>query len=388
MKIAFITNLRAPYRTLQWNEFARIPDTEITVYYTDRPSKNRAWKMTVAEGYKEIDLPGVELGKAGRMNAGLHHIVSTHDLIVIGGYEKPTYIALSLLCRMYRKPYALLYDGISTPRLQDVPDGYKHKLKALVIEKAAAVFGNGEVSQRYFADVFGYPEARIYNQYLSVDGGAIQELVRHRDYYREKLRIKYSLAPEEEVLVYSGRLIAIKNMSKVIEAVSMMEKPVTVFVIGGGEQEEELQKQARQAGVKLIITGFLSRQEDVFQHYMLGDAFILPSLIEPWGLVVNEALAAGLPVIVSENCGCAPDLVKEGVNGYTVHPDDIRQIASAIEKTFTELDRKAAAKEARRLTEQWSFAGSRASFTELLEYVRKAHLTPSQTPRRVVWKKP
>jgi glycosyltransferase involved in cell wall biosynthesis len=388
MKIAFVTNLRAPYRTLQWNEFAGIPDTEITVYYTDRPSKNRAWKMTMAEGYNEIDLPGVQFGKAGRMNAGLHHIVSTHDLIMIGGYEKPTYIALSLLCRMYRKPYVLLYDGISTPRLQDVPDGYKHKLKALVVDHAAAVFGNGEVSRRYFADVFGYPEALIYNQYLSVDGNAIQELAQHREYYREKLRTKYGLKPEEQVLVYSGRLIDIKNMATVIEAVDAMENPVTVFVIGGGEREEELQQQAQKAGVKLIITGFLSRQEDVFEHYMLGDAFILPSLVEPWGLVVNEALAAGLPVIVSERCGCSLDLVKEGVNGYTIDPNDSGQIASAIEKVLTELDRKEAAAEAGQLTEQWSFEGSRASFTELLEYVQRTHLTPSQTPRRAVWKKP
>ncbi|GEK57710.1 hypothetical protein CHL76_01270 [Marinococcus halophilus] len=388
MKIAFVTNLRAPYRTLQWNEFARIPDTQVTVYYTDRPSENRAWRVTTAEEYKEIDLPGVQLGKAGRMNAGLHHIVSTHDLVVIGGYEKPAYIALSLLCRMYRKPYVLLYDGISAPRLQDAPSGYKHKLKATVIDHAAAVFGNGEVSRRYFADVFGYPDARIYNQYLAVDGRAIQELAHHRDYYREKLRTKYGLAPGEPVLVYSGRLIAIKNMATVIEAVSTMKNPVTVFVIGGGEQEEELQQQAGEAGVKLIITGFLSRQEDVFEHYMLGDAFILPSLIEPWGLVVNEALAAGLPVIVSERCGCSLDLVKEGVNGYTVDPNDSRQMAIVIKKAFTELDRKKAAGEARRLTEQWSFAGSKASFTELLEYVQKMHLAQSQTSRRVVWKKP
>lgn len=388
MKIAFVTNLRTPYRTLQWNEFTRIPNVQVTVYYTDRPDENRAWKMTAAEGYDEIDLPGTQLGKAGRMNAGLHHIVSTYDLIVIGGYEKPAYIALSLLCRMYRKPYVLLYDGISTSRLQDAPNGYKHKLKATVVDHAAAVFGNGEVSRRYFSRVFGYPEARIYNQYLSVDGRSIQELARHRDYYREKLRTKYGLAPEEQVLVYSGRLIAIKNMATVIEAVGAMENPVTVFVIGGGEQEDELQQQARETGVKLIITGFLSRQEDVFQHYMLGDAFILPSLIEPWGLVVNEALAGGLPVIVSENCGCAPDLVKEGVNGYTVDPNDIRQMAIVIKKAFTELDHKRAAEEARRLTEQWSFAGSRASFTELLEYVQKTHLAQSQTPRRAVWKKP
>lgn len=388
MKIAFVTNLRAPYRTLQWNEFARIPDVQVTVYYTDRPGENRAWKMTAAEGYDEIDLPGFQIGKSGRMNAGLHHIVSTHDLIVIGGYEKPTYIALSLLCRMYRKPYALLYDGISTPRLQDAPDGYKHKLKSLVIDHAAAVFGNGEVSRRYFAEVFGYPETRIYNQYLSVDGYTIQEIARHRGYHREKLRNNYGLKPEEQVLVYAGRLIAIKNMAMVIEAVGTMTNPVTVFVIGGGQQEEELQQQAQRAGAKLIITGFLSRQEDVFEHYMLGDAFILPSLIEPWGLVVNEALAAGLPVIVSERCGCSLDLVKEGVNGYTVDPNDSGQITRAIEKVLTDLDRKEAAGEAWRVTEQWSFESSRASFTKLIDYVQKTHLTPSQTPRRAVWKKP
>ena len=116
----------------------------------------------------------------------------------------------------------------------------------------------------------------------------------------------------------------IKNVEAVIKALAEMKTSEIVFLItGGGELHQKLKDTADRFGVKLIITEFISKQEELFKYYFVGDAFILPSVEEPWGLVVNEAMSAGLPVIVSNVCGCSLDLVDEGFNGYTVNPYDI-----------------------------------------------------------------
>jgi glycosyltransferase involved in cell wall biosynthesis len=65
-------------------------------------------------------------------------------------------------------------------------------------------------------------------------------------------------------------------------------------------------------------------------YYGLASAFVLPSISETWGLVVNEAMASGLPVLVSDRCGCAPDLVRDGTNGFTFDPYSVEEIASAM----------------------------------------------------------
>jgi len=77
------------------------------------------------------------------------------------------------------------------------------------------------------------------------------------------------------------------------------------------------------------MPGF-KQYEELPAYYALANAFVHPSKSEQWGLVVNEALASGLPVLVSERCGCSPDLVQDGVNGFTFNPDDETQLTSRL----------------------------------------------------------
>jgi glycosyltransferase involved in cell wall biosynthesis len=81
----------------------------------------------------------------------------------------------------------------------------------------------------------------------------------------------------------------------------------------------------------VLFPGFRKGKE-LGTYYGLASCFILPSLQEQWGLVVNEAMAAGLPVLVSQTSGCAPDLVQEGVNGFTFDPTNPMQLAELMEK--------------------------------------------------------
>lgn len=373
MKIAFVTNIRAPYRILQINEFAKLDNCKFTVYYTHKESENRKWESIINQGFKEIYLEGYKISDTfGYLNKGLINLVRNNDIIIMGGYEQPTYIMLSILCRIIKKPYIISFDGISTNRLTSKENSLKKIIKKLVINKASYIMGNGTVSKRYFNEVFNYPTERIYNQYLTVDGDKITELYKFKDKYRTEYRKRYNIDNNEKVLIYSGRLIDIKNVDSVIKAMARLKRSnLTLLIAGGGVLEEKLKKLAKELNVKVVITGFISEQEELFKHYFAGDALILPSIYEPWGLVVNEAMFAGLPVLVSNICGCSLDLVKESENGYIVNPDDINDIGKKIEKILYEDKFNNMSLKSKKIISEWTFESSRKSLEKILKNIKR-----------------
>lgn len=361
MEVGFVTNLRAPYRTLQLNKFNEIKDVNINAYYTDKPDENRNWNVNKAS-FNEVNLKGIRISRNfGYLNRGLFKIIKNNDLIVLGCYEKPTYILLSLFCKIFNKPYILSYDGISANRLYIKEKWIKRILKKIVIQNANYIMGNGTVSRRYFNEKFSYPLNRIYNQYLTVDSEMINMLYREKDKYREQYRGKYNIDEGKKVLIYSGRVIGIKNIDSVIKAISrLQDKNIVLLIIGGGEKESELVKLASKLNVEVIITGFIIEQEELFKHYFAGDALILPSSVyEVWGLVVNEAMFSGLPILVSDICGCSLDLVKNQKNGYKFNPFDVNDISEKINIIFKKENMLKMGNESREIIKPWTFNNSK-----------------------------
>lgn len=373
MKIAFITNIRAPYRTLQLEEFSKIENIQLSVFYTNKPTDNRKWEVFDNYGFKEVDLNGVKISeKYGYINSGLLNIVKNNDLIILGGYEQPTMIILSLLCRILKKKYVLLFDGISYNKINFNCNKIKMMLKKLVINNAFAIMGNGKCSQEYFNKIFGYPIEKIYNQYLTIDIKKIDELYEDRSIYKEEIRKKYNISNNDRVVIYSGRLIEIKNIKSIIKALSKLNREdIVLLIIGDGELNNELNILSKQLNVRSIITGFITKQEELFKHYFAGDCLILPSIDEPWGLVVNEAMASGLPVIVSNICGCSKDLVSEGENGYIINPSDINDISDKLNRVLYEDNIKHMSINSKKIIKNWNFEKSKNELEKILNLYKK-----------------
>lgn len=368
MRIAFVTNLRAPYRTLQLNEYSKIEDVTLTAYYTDLANENRDWKVNEATGYTEVDLTKYKILRAcSFLNKKLITIVKKNDLIILGGYEKITYILISIMCKILKKPTILFYDGISIDRLDKKENIIKKSIKKIVINNSNYIMGNGKVSEIYFSRNFNYPLNNIYNQYLSVDSNKINFLFNQKEKYRKEYREKLNICKDNKVLIYSGRLISIKNVESVVQAISKIKrKDIILLITGGGELEDEIMNLSKRLGVKTIITGFISEQEELFKHYFVGDALILPSVYEPWGLVVNEAMSAGLPVLVSKICGCSLDLVKSGENGYLIDPYDVNNIAKNIENVLFSRNIKILGVNSRNIISKWTYENSKKELSSIL----------------------
>jgi glycosyltransferase involved in cell wall biosynthesis len=137
----------------------------------------------------------------------------------------------------------------------------------------------------------------------------------------------------ERYFLASCRFIAKKNLARLIDAFASYRATVgegawDLVLIGDGALRAELEAQAASLGLAGAVRFMGFRQyDDLPAFYGLAGGFVHVSTVEQWGLVVNEAMAAGLPVIVSQACGCAEDLVEQGVNGWTIDPLDDADIA-------------------------------------------------------------
>ncbi|MDJ9034536.1 glycosyltransferase family 4 protein [Clostridium perfringens] len=368
MKIGFVSNIRAPYRTLQLKEYSKIKNTKLNVYYTYPNLDGRKWEVFKAENFNEINLNVIKkFGKYGYLNKGIYKLVKENDILLIGGYEQPTVILTALLCKLINKPYIIFFDGISTNRLEEKESKLKFIVKKLILMNANAIMANGIIGKKYFKNKFKIKEEKIYNQFLSIDNKSIKELDPYKQEIREYYRKKYEISNESKVILYSGRLIDIKNIDCIIRAISLLDdKNITLLITGDGILKNELVKLSNKLNVNIRITGFIKNQQELFKHYFISDLFILPSLDEAWGLVVNEAMNAGLPVIVSENCGCSLDLVIEGINGYKFNPLSEIELASKIKSIFTS-DYKKMGLESKTIISKWNFKNSRKNIEKIIE---------------------
>jgi glycosyltransferase involved in cell wall biosynthesis len=142
--------------------------------------------------------------------------------------------------------------------------------------------------------------------------------------------------------VFVGRFIPEKNLLGLIEGFRLYRQAAganawDLVLVGAGPQEEALRKQVAAGAVPGVVFAGPRQLEDLPRYYGRAKCLVLPSSSEPWGLVVNEAMASSLPVIVSTRCGCAVELVRDGANGFVFEPTDVRQLAALLRKVSSGL---------------------------------------------------
>lgn len=228
-------------------------------------------------------------------------------------------------------------------------------LKRRIVSSFHAALVGGSPHRRFFA-ALGLPAGRIHLGYDAVDndwfGRAADEARAGAAAVRARLQLP------ERYFLSLGRLVEKKNLGVLIRAFARLreetppgERPAlpSLVLVGSGEKEVELRRGCRELGLAVIdhpITpgapgangdaagavhffGFRQIRDNAL-FYGLADAFVLPSVREEWGLVVNEAMACGLPVLVSRAAGCAEDLVEDGVNGYLFAPGEAGELAARL----------------------------------------------------------
>lgn len=251
------------------------------------------------------------------------------DVVAVPGWWDPGALAALAWARRRDVPVVLMSDStaLDAPRVwwREWP-----KQRIVSLFDTALVAGSRHTD--YLAQL-GFPRDRIWRGYDVVDNAHFAE---GADAARERADEKRTaLGLPERYVLACGRFVEKKNLDQVIEAYAQYraraEAPRALVLVGDGSRREGLEEQVRALGLQddVYFPGFC-QYDELPPYYGLADAFIHASTHEQWGLVVNEAMAAGLPVLVSDRCGCAPDLVEEGENGFTFDPYDADQMAAVL----------------------------------------------------------
>jgi len=255
-------------------------------------------------------------------------IMNPSDLVVLPGYHRPEYWVMLLICMLRRRRRAVFCDSTAFDRKKSP---FKEKAKAMFFRRCDGFFCYGSRSKQYVAS-YGIDPRKIY------DGCQAAALA--HGYEAAAIRAHYvgnSLAAECSLrFLYIGRLAEEKGLFDLLDAFARVRQELPAArldLVGSGALEEDLRERAGHLGISSAVT-FLGTKtpHDIGQLLMNSAAMILPSLREPWGLVVNEALSFGCPVVVSDICGCVPELVIDGVTGYSFPVGDVGALAQAMSK--------------------------------------------------------
>lgn len=243
--------------------------------------------------------------------------------ITFSGYSYPIFLIIALWAKIKRKTTICLVDST-------LIDKKRKKLKNELKTYLLKVFDKFAVTGI---------RSKEYMKHLKIRDDKIYEIgnvVDNEFFITEKNRIEKNINDIKEQLMLPSkfflsiaRLTYEKNLHTLIKAHKEYQQAGGTWelvIAGDGKEKEKLIKYAYSINHnKIIFKGWVN-YKSIPKLYTLASCFILPSISEPWGLVVNEAMSCGLPLLISNRCGCVPELCKNGKNGFTFNPQDTTQI--------------------------------------------------------------
>ena len=210
----------------------------------------------------------------------------------------------------------------------------KRFLYKILMRQFDACLAVGERSMQYYL-YYGVPANKIFRVPHFVDNEWFekQTAIFYKD--RDKLRNQLGVKDNARLILFVGKLIEKKRPFDLIQALSLLNKTgveTEGLFVGSGKLESSLRSMAENLNVRLHLVGF-QNQSQMPKFYAVSDLLVLPSDgRETWGLVINEAMACGLPAVVSDAAGCSPDMINPGETGFTYPVGNIPKLAEQIEK--------------------------------------------------------
>ncbi len=328
MTICCLEPVLAPYSIPRFRALQALrPDCSVRVMALGATERMREWKVQKQDlGFEYLEaVPGetVENIEPRLLAARVRQWLDDCDpqAVVITGYYYPAMRAAAQWARRHGRASVYMGDSqrVDRPRI-----ALREWLKGWWVRRHYdSAFVAGERAADYLTGM-GFPRERIWTGYDVVDNDTIASGAADARAAASELRTRLGLP--DRFFLFVGRFSGEKNLPRLLEAYAGYRQAAGrqawgLVMVGRGPQDGLLQRRAQEID-GVVFAGF-QQADQLPAYYGLASCLVLPSLSETWGLVVNEAMAAGLPVLVSPRCGCVPELVRSGWNGYLCDPLDI-----------------------------------------------------------------
>lgn len=250
-----------------------------------------------------------------------------YDFFLIYGYTQLPQLFLIGWAVLMNIPFAIAGDA---NYYSDKTTGWKRLAKKCwlgwLTQRASAIVTVGTAC-RMFWEAYGAAPGKLFHVGFAVDNDFFRSAAVQQKNNAIKLKQEWGWG-DLIVFIYAGRLIARKNVHLLISAIQRLANlPIALLIVGSGEEGEQLERQADKSPYIRFVGA--ATQAELPLYYALSDALVLPAREEPWGLVVNEAMASGLAVISHRHCGATLDLVDKG-NGFVLQYFTVEEIVSAL----------------------------------------------------------
>ncbi len=380
LRLAYFVSHPIQYQSPLLRRIAQEPDIDLQVFFSSDHTVHGyvdegfgvkvAWDVPLLEGYRSEFLPrlreaGDEPGFARPLNRGIARRLEQggFDAVWTHGYSTANTLQAIFAASLNRIPVLLRAESTlhDRPRSRSrllLKEAFFRGLRRHV----AAVLAIGQANARYWRRYMG-ETVPIFQMPYAVDNAFFQRKALEAAGERETLRGELGMEPGRPVVLFASKLQGRKRCADLVAAHRMVVERGSacrpyLLVVGDGEERQRLEQAVAADPEVHSLVRFLGfrNQTELPRFFDLCDVFVLPSVHEPWGLVVNEAMNAGRAVIASTDVGCQEDLVRDGVNGAVFPAGDVPALADAIERVLASPETAARmGEEGRRLVAAYSF---------------------------------
>lgn len=376
-KIIIIHNIMAPYRMPLFQKLSEMPSIDLEVYFLSESAPNRRWLVDRSYEFKHKVLPGVTLSYHGRdlfsyiinLTVPLELVRSRCDLAVASGWADFACQAAFFTCKVGGIPYVLWAEStINEPSWRRT---FSLPLVKLMVRGADACIAGGTRSREYLLHL-GAAADKVFVAINTVDidhfrSGSLLSAA-------ERAALRRSLGVEgRTVILYSGRLTELKGVQYLLEAYGRLREEhahLGLLIVGYGPKERSLKRLCVEQGIEDVHFVGHVEMEAMPKYYAISDLCVFPSVRDVWGMVINEAMACGLPVITTNKVGASADLIEHGVNGYVVEAGDPTALLEAMRRLVADpLLRGRMAENSRRRIRNFGLAQSVDGFMSAIEHV-------------------
>ncbi len=331
--ILYLTNIPSPYRVDFFNELGK--HCKLTVLFEKKSSDEREanWNQTAFTNFEGIYLEGKSVAVDGAFCPGVVKYIKKgrYDHVFISNFSSPTGILAIETLRLKRIPYVLESDG----GFAKEGKGLKSAIKTHIIKGAEAYFSTGAEHDRYYLAYGAEKEKIVRYPFTSIKEESVLQSILTSE---EKAQLKKELGIVEEKCVLAiGQFIPRKGFDLLLQASKELDGDTGVYIVGGKPtvEYEELVEELQLKNVHFV--GFVPK-ETVLMYLRAADVFAHPTREDIWGLVVNEALAQGTPVITTNRCIAGLELIQDEKTGYLIGVEDEMALAKGINRILA--DRK------------------------------------------------
>jgi glycosyltransferase involved in cell wall biosynthesis len=361
VKVAYLVSHPIQYQAPLLRRIAQEPDIDLTVFFGSNFSVQQyvdkgfgvdvKWDVPLLDGYRHEFLPSIwdkrRTGPTAQLNYGIFSRLrgskeaDGFDVLWVHGYSTLNTLQAMVIAKALGIPVLLRAES-RLARQQDRP--LKRVTKSLFFsglkQLVDGVLPIGSSNAAYWRHFLGEEVAQFLMPY-AVDNDYFQSRSHEAASRREDLRQEIGLDSSRPVILFASKLQKRKRCEDLLEAYlnlssEIASEPIPYLVIvGDGEERGALERRAKDTGASGVRFCGFRNQSELPGFFDLATVFVLPSRNEPWGLIVNEVMNSARAVILSDDVGCQPDLVTDGVEGCVFPVGDVKALTEALRRVLT-----------------------------------------------------